>query len=119
MEMVGGRRITKPPPYLAPLLSVQFCQSSADLPLRPLSVAETSFWAKEGQRRLNLSGCRFGLHRRIEPLLRLAPCPPRLLRHPTGITSTVLAACYFGISLRRGLYELLRPAPLPMHDSLE
>jgi hypothetical protein len=31
----------------------------------------------------------------------------------------VLAACYFGISLRRGLYELLGPPPLPMHDALE
>src|SRR5262245_32539612 len=49
IEMVECPRITQQPPYLAPLLSVQFCQGSADLPLRPLPVAETSFGAKEGQ----------------------------------------------------------------------
>src|SRR5262245_20766634 len=87
--------------------------------LRPLPVAETSVWAEQGESRLNPSGCRFGVDCGIEPLLRIVPRPPRLLRHATGIVPTLVVLCHFGIGMSRGLQEPLSPPPLPMHDALE
>jgi len=47
--------------------------------------------------------CRFGLERRLKHLLCLAPRPPHLLRHTTGIMSPLVAIGHFGIGLRRNL----------------